>query len=153
MKKVSRYLLFAVLLFIVVLDFAIEAEDQLDSMDGWDIHLGDIPTKDPGIELSSGFIIHPSGHVLTGNHVTEHARQIGILTSNGINYGLTVVGCDPACDLVLLRIDAPPGREFRALPMVDPDIVEAGSMDNSVPSRWVRELLNEIRSDKGELEE
>jgi len=153
MKKVSRYLVFVVLLFIVVLDFAIDAEDQSDSTNGWEIYFGDIPTEVSGVELSSDIIMHPSGYVLTNDHVTGHAEQTVILTSNGINYGLTVVACDPACDLVLLKIEAPPGREFRALPMVDPDVVEAESMDYSVPSRWIRELLDEIRSDKWELEE
>ena len=153
MKKVSRYLLFAVLLFIVVLDFAIDAEDQLDSMDSWEIYYGDIPTKVPGIGLSSGFIIHPSGHVLTNDHATKYAKQIGILTSSSVNYGLTVVACDTTCDLVLLKVEVLPGRDFYVFPMVDPDVVEAGSMDYPGPSRWVRELLDEIRSDKGELEE
>jgi S1-C subfamily serine protease len=153
MKKVSKYLLFTVLLFIVILDFTIDVGDRLDTKDGWEIHFGDIPTKVPGIGLSSGFIIHPSGDVLANDHVTEYAEQIVILTSNGINYGLTVVACDPACDLVLLKVEVLPGREFRALPMVDPDVIEAGDADCSVPSRWVRELLDEIRSDKVELKE
>lgn len=153
MKKVSRYLVFVVLLFIIVLDFAIDAEDQSDSTNGWEIYFGDIPTEVSGVELSSEFIIHPSGHVLTNDHVTGHAEQIVILTSNGINYGLTVVACDPARDLVLLEIEAPSDREFCVLPMVNPDVAESGSMDYSVPSRWVRELLDEIRSDKGEFEE
>lgn len=153
MKKVSIYLLFAVLLFIVFLDFVIDAGDRLDSTDVWEIHFGEIPTTVPGIGLSSGFIINPSGHVLINDHATEHSEQIAILTSNGINYGLTVVACDPTRDLVLFQIETLPGQEFRALPMVNPDVVESGSVDYSVPSRWVRELLDEIRSDKGELEE
>ncbi len=153
MKKVSIYLLFAVLLFIVVLDFAINAEDVHDSADGWEIHFGDISTKVPGIGLSPGFTVHPCGHILSGNHLFGHTELIETLTSNDIYYSLTVLAYDPAHDLVLLKIEVSPGQEFLALPMVNPDVVESGSTDYSVPSRWVRELLDEIQSDKWELEE
>lgn len=82
----------------------------------------------PGIGLGSGFFIHPSGYILTNNHVIEHAEQIRILTSKGTDYGATVVGRDPAYDLALLKADAPPNREFRVLPMGDSDAVGAGDM-------------------------
>ena len=153
MEKLSRYLLFAFLLFVAVLGFAIDAEDQSDSRDDWEIHFGDIPAKVSGIGLSSGFLIGPCGYIFTGDDVNGHTKLVGILTSNGIDYGLTVVACDPACDWVLLEVEVPPGREFRGLPMVDSDVVEAGDIDCSVPSRWVRELLDEVRSGTGQFEE
>lgn len=153
MKNVSRYLLFAVLLFIFVLDFAINARDRFDSEDGWEIHFGDITTESSAVELSSGFIINPSGHVLANSHATEHTEQIMILTNNDINYGLAVVDCDPACEMELLRIKTPNGQLFCALPIIIPDITEAGNMDYSGPSRWAKELLDDIHASEGDIEE
>ena len=135
-------LLFAVLLLAVVLDFAINAGNKLYSANGWEIHFKDIPKTAPRIGLSYGFIIHPSGHILTRNYVTEHAEQIKILTSDDKNYGLAVLACDHACEMELLRIKTPDGQKFRALPMFNPDVVKAVSLDYSVPNRWVRELLD-----------
>jgi hypothetical protein len=150
MKNISIYLLFAVLLFTVVLDFAINAGDgnHVDSANGWEIHFQENPATVPDVGLSHGFIMHPSGHVLTNNYVAEHTEQIMIMASDDMNYGLAVVACDHACEMELMRIKTPNGQKFRAIPMVNLDVAEAASMDYSVPSRWTRELLNEIRSDK-----
>jgi S1-C subfamily serine protease len=57
----------------------------------------------PGIGLGSGFFIHPSGYIMTNNHVVEDAEQIRVLTSDGVDYGVTVVARDPAYDLALLK--------------------------------------------------
>ncbi|MHC4624653.1 MAG: S1C family serine protease [Planctomycetota bacterium] len=82
----------------------------------------------PGIGLGSGFFIHPSGYIMTNNHVIEDAEEIRILTSAGTDYGVTVVARDPAYDLALLKAEAPRGYEFRVLPMGDSDAVDAGDM-------------------------
>ena len=82
----------------------------------------------PGIGLGSGFFIHPSGYILTNNHVIQHAEKIRILTSDGMDYGVTVLARDPAYDLALLKVEAPAGQRFHVLPMGDSDAVEAGDM-------------------------
>ncbi|MHC4558469.1 MAG: S1C family serine protease [Planctomycetota bacterium] len=89
---------------------------------------GGIPIDVPGIGLGSGFFIHPSGYILTNNHVIEQAKAIRILTSNNKDYDVTIVARDPAYDLALLKIEAPLGETFRVLPMGDSDAVEAGDM-------------------------
>ncbi|MHC4647215.1 MAG: S1C family serine protease [Planctomycetota bacterium] len=89
---------------------------------------GGIRMSVPGIGLGSGFFIHPSGYLLTNNHVIEDAEQIRILTSDGIDYAVTVVARDPAYDLALLKAEAARGYEFRALAMGDSDDIEAGDM-------------------------
>ncbi len=152
MKDVLICLMFVVLLLAVVLDFANNAGGGLDSADDWEIHFQDIPTTDPGIGLSYGFIIQPSGHVFTSGHVTEHTEQVMILTSDDINYGLAVVACDHACEMELLRVKTSDGQKYRALPMVNLDVVKAGYTDYSVQNSWVRELLDEIHAGKGEIE-
>jgi S1-C subfamily serine protease len=82
----------------------------------------------PGIGLGSGFFIHPSGYIMTNNHVVEDAEQIRVLTSDGVDYGVTVVARDPAYDLALLKAEAPRGYRFGALAMGDSEAVEAGDM-------------------------
>lgn len=89
---------------------------------------GGIPIKVAGIGLGSGFFIHPSGYLLTNNHVIEHAQKIRIMTSDGSDYGVTVIARDPAYDLALLQADVPGGVEFKALPMGNSDAIGAGDM-------------------------
>lgn len=87
---------------------------------------GGIRMKVPGMGLGSGFVIHPSGYMLTNNHVILHAENIRILTSKGADYGVIVVARDPAHDLALLKIQSPGNREFSVLPLGDSDVVEPG---------------------------
>ncbi|MHC4206611.1 MAG: S1C family serine protease [Planctomycetota bacterium] len=82
----------------------------------------------PGIGLGSGFFIHPSGYILTNNHVIENAEKIRILTNDGMDYGVIVLARDPAYDLALLKARAPVDQKFSTLPMGDSDAVEAGDM-------------------------
>jgi S1-C subfamily serine protease len=82
----------------------------------------------PGIGLGSGFFIHPSGYILTNNHVIENAEQIRILTSEGKDYGVAVLARDPAYDLALLKVLAPEDVKFPILAMGNSDEVGAGDM-------------------------
>jgi len=84
-----------------------------------------IPVKLPGIALGSGFIIHPSGYVLTNNHVIENAEQISVLMYDGKDFPVAVVARDWKYDLSLLKIDGG-GREFPALPMGDSNRIGPG---------------------------
>jgi serine protease Do len=55
----------------------------------------------------SGFIIDPTGFILTNYHVVEGADRLTVTTSDGRSYQARVVGIDPAIDVALLDIDAP----------------------------------------------
>jgi serine protease Do len=56
--------------------------------------------------LGSGFIIDPSGLVVTNNHVIAGADEIRVVLSDESTLEATVVGTDPATDLALLRIES-----------------------------------------------
>jgi serine protease Do len=56
--------------------------------------------------LGSGFIIDPSGYVVTNNHVVDDASGIKVTLPDGKQYDAKVIGTDPQTDLALLKIDA-----------------------------------------------
>ncbi|MHC4293457.1 MAG: S1C family serine protease, partial [Planctomycetota bacterium] len=80
----------------------------------------------PGIGLGSGFFIHPSGYILTNNHVIENAEQIRVLTSEGKDYGVAVLARDPAYDLALLKVQTSEKIQFPVLGMGNSAEVGAG---------------------------
>lgn len=56
----------------------------------------------------SGVIIDRSGHVLTNFHVVDRARQMQVTLFDGTSYSAGLVGTDPATDIAVVKIDAPP---------------------------------------------
>jgi serine protease Do len=55
--------------------------------------------------LGSGFIIDPSGLIVTNNHVIANAEQITVTLSDDTTLQAEVVGRDPVSDLALLRVE------------------------------------------------
>jgi serine protease Do len=55
--------------------------------------------------LGSGFIIDPSGLIVTNNHVIANAEQIAVTLSDDTTLQAEVVGRDAVSDLALLRIE------------------------------------------------
>jgi len=54
----------------------------------------------------SGFIVDPSGLVVTNNHVIGNGGRVVISLQNGQEYQARLVGVDDLTDLALLRVDA-----------------------------------------------
>jgi serine protease Do len=69
------------------------------------------PQAGQAMALGSGFIIDPSGYVVTNNHVVENAAQkagsVTVIFQDDTRHVAKVVGRDPKTDLALLKIDAP----------------------------------------------
>jgi len=55
----------------------------------------------------SGFIIDPSGIIVTNDHVVEHATKIVVSLANGRQFPAHVLGTDEPTDLAVIKIDAP----------------------------------------------
>src|ERR1700728_1871691 len=56
--------------------------------------------------LGSGFIIDPSGLVVTNNHVITDADEISVILNDGTKLKADLVGKDTKADLALLRVHA-----------------------------------------------
>lgn len=57
--------------------------------------------------LGSGFIIDPSGLIVTNNHVIDGARSMSVILSDGTSLPATLVGTDTLDDIALLRVHPP----------------------------------------------
>jgi serine protease Do len=55
--------------------------------------------------LGSGFIIDPSGLIVTNNHVIADAQQITVTLSDDTTLEAKVIGRDPVTDLAVLKVD------------------------------------------------
>ncbi len=60
-----------------------------------------------GVALGSGFIIDPSGYVVTNNHVVSQADKVTVIFQDGSKHPAKIIGRDEKTDLALLKIDAP----------------------------------------------
>src|SRR6185312_5514347 len=57
------------------------------------------------IALGSGFVIDPSGYVVTNNHVVQNASKMTVIFQDGSKHPAKLVGRDAKTDLALLKID------------------------------------------------
>src|SRR5712671_129462 len=61
----------------------------------------------PGrIALGSGFIIDPSGTVVTNNHVVGEAAKVSVTLQDNTKYTAKIIGRDPRTDIAVLKIKA-----------------------------------------------
>ncbi len=67
--------------------------------------------------LGSGFIIDPSGYIITNEHVVERAEnlKIQVTTSDGKSYPARYVTGDPRADIALLKIESETPLPFISL--------------------------------------
>lgn len=80
---------------------------------------------EPSEGLGAGFVIHPSGLILTNAHVVEKAARIRVIIADGDNeqeLPAKVLGSDPDTDIAVLRVE--PRRPLPVLPLGDSDGLE-----------------------------
>ncbi len=74
--------------------------------------------------LGSGFIIDPSGLVVTNNHVIADADEVNVILNDGTNLKATIVGRDTKTDLALLKVN--PQKPLKAVKFGDSDKLRLG---------------------------
>ncbi|MCX8667642.1 Do family serine endopeptidase [Acetobacteraceae bacterium B3987] len=74
--------------------------------------------------LGSGFIIDPSGVVVTNNHVIDNAQKVSVTLSDGTEYPARIVGRDSKEDLAVLQVKA--DRPLPSVPLGHSDEARIG---------------------------
>ncbi len=74
--------------------------------------------------LGSGFIVDPSGYIVTNFHVIDGADEITIILQDDTNLTATVVGSDKKTDLALLKVK--PKAPLTAISWGDSDKIRVG---------------------------
>jgi serine protease Do len=72
----------------------------------------------------SGFIIDPSGVIVTNNHVVGHADQIVVSLADGTDLPGRVIGVDEATDVAVIKVSSPTPLPF--VPWGDSRQMEVG---------------------------
>jgi serine protease Do len=75
--------------------------------------------------LGSGFVVDPTGYVVTNNHVIAEAEEISVVFGDDSTYEAELVGRDTKTDLALLKIKGDDGP-FPAVTFADSDTVRVG---------------------------
>jgi serine protease Do len=74
--------------------------------------------------LGSGFVVDPSGFVVTNNHVIAEADEIQVVFNDDKSYDAKLVGKDTKTDLALLKIEV--DHPLHAVTFADSDTVRVG---------------------------
>ena len=82
--------------------------------------------------LGSGFIIDPSGYIVTNNHVVGHSHKITVILQDNSRHPAKVIGRDPKTDLALVKIDTQKKLPF----------VTWGDSDQAKVGDWVMAVGN-----------
>ncbi len=82
------------------------------------------PTPRRVNSLGSGFIIDPSGFVVTNNHVIAGADEVDVILNDGTTLKATIVGRDTKTDLALLKVN--PTKPLKAVKFGDSDKLRLG---------------------------
>jgi S1-C subfamily serine protease len=76
--------------------------------------------------IGSGFIIDPSGLILTNSHVAYGRQSLVVTLSDGTSLPAQLVGADPIFDVALVRVQKPKDVTLPALALGDSDKVHVG---------------------------
>src|SRR4029453_18572984 len=74
--------------------------------------------------LGSGFVIDPSGIVVTNSHVIAESDEINVIFTDGSRLKAEVIGRDQKTDLALLRVK--PSKPLKAVKFGDSDKIRLG---------------------------
>ena len=93
---------------------------------------GNAPTPRRVNSLGSGFIIDPSGLVVTNNHVIADADEVSVILNDGTTLKAELIGTDKKTDLALLKVKSDKPLKF----------VKFGDSDKLRLGEWVIAIGN-----------
>lgn len=77
----------------------------------------------PVQSLGSGFVIHPSGYIVTNAHVVRRAQKIEVILQDKTRLNAEVISSNQEHDLAILKVDAPRPMDYLTLGRSD-DLME-----------------------------
>ena len=83
-----------------------------------------VPRPHKMSSLGSGFVIDPSGIVITNNHVIGDANDIVVIFTDGRKLKATIVGKDPKVDVAVLKVES--DKPFKTVKFGDSDKARVG---------------------------
>lgn len=86
--------------------------------------LPDLPRPKKSSSLGSGFVIDPSGIVVTNNHVIADASEVTVIFTDGQKLKAEVLGKDQKVDVAVLRVK--PEKPLKAVRFGDSDKARVG---------------------------
>ena len=93
------------------------------------------PQQQDQTATGSGFIVSPSGYVLTNNHVIDGADRVTVGLPDRREFKAKIIGRDPQTDIAVLKID---GSNLPTLPLGDDSQARVGD--------WVLAVGNPLRA-------
>jgi serine protease Do len=84
----------------------------------------ELPQREMALGFGSGFIVDPSGVILTNNHVVDEADEVEVTLTDGRKFTSTDIKTDRNSDLAIVRIKA--GGPLPYLPFGDSSQMEIG---------------------------
>jgi serine protease Do len=85
---------------------------------------GHPPAQRRASSLGSGFIIDPSGLVVTNNHVISDADEVSVILNDGTTLKAEILGRDTKTDLALLKVKS--DKPLKAVKFGDSDKLRLG---------------------------
>jgi serine protease Do len=83
-----------------------------------------VPRPHKMSSLGSGFVIDPSGIVITNNHVVGDANDVVVIFTDGRKLKATIVGKDPKVDVAVLKVES--DKPFKTVKFGDSDKARVG---------------------------
>ncbi len=84
----------------------------------------EMPRQRKSSSLGSGFVIDPSGIVITNNHVIADANEVTVILNDGQKLKAEVVGKDQKVDVAVLKVK--PEKPLKAVKFGDSDKAKVG---------------------------
>ena len=78
------------------------------------------------VSLGSGFIIDPTGYIVTNNHVIDGADEITVTLTDNTTLKAKLIGKDERVDLALLKVET--DKPLTAVPIGDSDVARVGDV-------------------------
>lgn len=74
--------------------------------------------------LGSGFVIDPTGYIVTNNHVVANADEVTVIFNDNTHLSAEIVGRDPKTDLALVKVK--PSKPLTYVSFGDSDALKVG---------------------------